>query len=343
MICEFFSGSYAEVGEDGIVKLQLDTEAGTLKKIFAYQGVKNPSYIRFNADKSVLYAVQEETPVGAVHALRVEGDALRPLGTLSSEGADPCFISLTADERVLLVANYSSGSLAVYRLGTDGSLVERSERIVHEGRGVHPTRQEAPHIHYAAERNGQVFVVDLGLDAVFIYDIDHETGRLTDSGMRLRFPAGAGPRHLACHPEKPKILYAICELSNQVGVYRDEDTCYTLVQLEPALPEHFKGENTAAAVKIKNSLLFASNRGHDSIAVYRVKEDGLLEPTQIASSVGRGPRDFELFGNYMVVANQYSDTVNVLKVDWDRGTLADTGISCSTPRPCCIQGFHPKR
>lgn len=340
MICEFYSGSYAEVGEDGIVRFQLDTEAGTLKKVFAYRGIRNPSYIRFNADKSVLYAVQEETPAGAVHALRAEGNALRPLGTLPTGGADPCFIGLAADERLLLAANYNSGSLAVYRLGADGSLTERSGLIVHEGRGVHPARQEAPHIHCAAERNGQVFVADLGLDSVFIYDIDREAGRLTDSGVRLTLPAGAGPRHIAFHPEKPKILYVISELSNQVGVYRDEDTRYALVQSEPTLPEHFKGENTAAAIKVKNSLLFASNRGHDSITVYRIKEDGLLEPAQIVSSVGRGPRDFELFEDYMVVANQYSDTINVLKVDWDRGTLADTGISCSTPRPCCIQSYE---
>lgn len=339
MVCEFYSGSYAEVGEDGIVKFQLDTEAGTLKKVFAYQGIRNPSYIRFNADKSVLYAVQEETPTGAVHALRVEGDALRSMGTLSTEGADPCFIGLTADERVLLVANYTSGSLAVYRLGADGSLTERSEQIVHEGRGAHPSRQEAPHIHYAIERNGQAFVVDLGLDLVFIYEIDREAGRLTDSGMRLRFPAGAGPRHITFHPEKPKMLYAISELSNQVGVYRNEGAHYALLQLEPTLPEHFTGENTAAAIKVNNSLLFASNRGHDSIAVYRIKEDGLLEPAQIVSSIGRGPRDFELFGDYMVVANQYSATINVLKVNWDQGTLEDTGLFCSTPHPCCIQSY----
>lgn len=337
MICEFYSGSYAEVGEDGIVKFRLDTDAGTLKKVFAYQGVRNPSYIRLNADKSVLYAVQEETPAGAVHALRVDEDALRPMGTLSTGGADPCFIGLTADEKVLLAANYTSGSLAVYRLGADGSLTERSELIVHEGRGAHPTRQEAAHVHCAMERNGQAFVVDLGLDLVFIYDIDREAGRLAGSGLRVRFPAGAGPRHIAFHPEKPEMLYAVCELTNQIGVYREEGARYVLAQLEPTLPEDFRGENTAAAVKIKHSLLFASNRGHNSIAVYRIKEDGLLEPPRIVSSAGGSPRDFELFGDYMVVANQYSNTINVLKVDWNKGTLTDTGIFCSTPRPCCIQ------
>lgn len=337
MICEFYSGAYAEPGEDGIVRFRLDTGAGTLKKVCAYQGVRNPSYIRLNADRSVLYAVQEEAPAGAVHALRVEGEALRPMGTLSTEGADPCFIGLTADERILLAANYTGGSLAVYRLGADGSLTERSELIVHEGRGAHPARQEAPHIHYAAERGGQAFVVDLGLDQVFIYDIDRAAGRLADSGVRLRFPAGAGPRHIAFHPGKPEILYVIAELSGQVGVFRGEGAGYALAQMEPTLPEDFKGENTAAAIKVKRSLLFASNRGHDSIAVCRIREDGLLEPTRIVSSGGGGPRDFELFGDYMVVANQYSDTVNVLRVDWEEGTLADTGISCSTPRPCCIQ------
>ena len=341
MIYEFFSGSYAEVGEDGISKFRLDTDAGTLTKVFSYQGIKNPSYIRFNADKSVLYAVQEETPTGAIHALHIDGDTLTPVGTLSTDGADPCYISLTKDEKALLVANYTSGSLAVYRLDEKGTPVERCEMIVHGGRGTHPTRQEAPHIHCAMERNGQAFVVDLGLDTVFIYDIN--SGKLTKSPMSLMCPPGSGPRHIAAHPKKTDTIYVIYELSNMVGVYKDEGERYVLTQLESTLPGHFEGENTAAAIKVKDSMLFASNRGHDSIAVYRIKKNGVLEPVEIVSSVGNGPRDFELLGDYMVVANQYSSTINVLKVNRDEHSLGsvleDTGISCSTPHPCCIQSY----
>jgi 6-phosphogluconolactonase len=129
----------------------------------------------------------------------------------------------------------------------------------------------------------------------------------------------------------------ICELSNQVAVYRGQNGQYTLMQLVSTLPEGWSGENTAAAIKIQGSLLFASNRGHDSVAVYRIQADGLLERTQIASSVGSGPRDIELFGDYLVAANQYSGSIHVLKIDQESGTLTDAGISCSTPHPCCIQ------
>jgi 6-phosphogluconolactonase len=337
MIYEFFTGSYVEVGQDGIVKFRLDTDAGTLAKVFSYQGVKNPSYVRLNQDRTVLYAVQEETPVGAVHALRVEENALVPMGALSTEGADPCYLELARDETQLLAANYTSGSLAVYRLEKDGSLSERSQLIVHQGKGPHPTRQKGPHIHCAMEHGGKIFVNDLGLDTVFIYEFDSETGKLVASDKCLTCPPGAGPRHLAFHPKDPSLLYVICELSNQVAVYRGQNGQYTLMQLVSTLPEGWSGENTAAAIKIQGSLLFASNRGHDSVAVYRIQADGLLERTQIASSVGSGPRDIELFGDYLVAANQYSGSIHVLKIDQESGTLTDAGISCSTPHPCCIQ------
>lgn len=240
MIYEFFTGSYAEVGEDGISKFRLDTDAGTLTKVFAYQGIKNPSYIRFNADKSMLYAVQEETPFGAIHALRVDGDTLTPVGTMSTEGVDPCYISLTRDEKTLLVANYTGGSLAAYRLDEHGTLAERSEMIVHGGRGKHPTRQEAPHIHCAMEHKGQAWIVDLGLDTVFIYNIN--SGKLTRSAASLMCPPGSGPRHIALNPENDDIVYVIYELSNQVGVYWDEGDRYELAQMESTLPTHFEGE-----------------------------------------------------------------------------------------------------
>lgn len=339
MIYEFFSGSYGKEAEEGIVKFRMDTETGNIEKVFTFRGIENPSYLGFNASKTILYAVQEKVPAGQIHALRVAGDRLVPLASLSTEGADPCHVSLDETGKVLFVDNYTSGSLAVFQVGENGDLERMTQLIVHEGKGAHPIRQGAPHVHYTKEHDGQAFVVDLGLDQIFLYDVDPQSGLLSDTGKRIHLPAGMGPRHIEFHRSLPGILYVICELGNQVAVFQEEGKDYVLKQMIGTLPDDFTGESTAAAVKQQGNLLFASNRGHDSIAVYRILPDGLLERTDIAPTGGRTPRDFTLFGDYMVVANQDSDNITVLQVDWETGRLLQTGMEAETVRPSCIRKY----
>ncbi len=333
---EFYSGSYAEPGEDGIVKFRMDTERGILERISACGAVRNPSYLCFNASHSVLYSVKEEVPTGALHTLRIGSGGLEPLCALSTQGADPCHISLDESGRMLLVANYTSGSLAVYHVGEDGIPVAQTQLIAHEGRGVHPARQEAPHVHCARVRGKEAFVVDLGLDKVFVYDIDEQKRALTDTGKRLCFLPGSGPRHLEFCRRTPDVVYVVCELSNQIAVFQEKDGDFVLVQLLSTLPADFEGENTAAAVKSERDFLFVSNRGHDSIAAYRIGEDGLLELSQIVHSGGKTPRDFAVFGDYLVIANQDSDSITVLKMDWEEGVMEPVKLWASTIKPCCI-------
>ena len=335
MVYEFYSGSYAEPGEDGIVKFCLDVGKRTFEPVFVCRDIKNPSYLAFHASRPVLYAVQEEVPTGALHALRIGHDGLEPDCVFSTQGADPCHISVDESGRMLFVANYTSGSLAVFRL-EEGLVTARTQLIVHEGKGTHPTRQEAPHVHCAKVRGDEVFVVDLGLDKVFVYGIDEKEGILVDTGKRLCFPPGCGPRHLEFCQSVPGILYVVCELSNQIAVFREQGGEYVLMQLLSTLPADFMGENTTAAVKTERGFIFVSNRGHDSIAAYRIREDGLLELSQIVPSGGKTPRDFAVFGEHLVVANQDSDLITVLRIDWEKGKMEPTELCASTRTPCCI-------
>ena len=333
MVCEFFSGSYG--GEaSGIVRFRMDTDAGTLEQVCAYRDIRNPSYVALNDSKTLLYAVQEEVPVGAIHALCVSDTALEPFRTLSTEGADPCYISLCGDGGTLLVSNYSGGSLAVFRLNENGAPVERSQLIVHKGKGTHPVRQTTPHVHFAKERNGQVFVVDLGLDQIFLYTM--EENLLTDTGKRLHFLAGAGPRHIEFHHNDPDTLYVSCELGSEVAVWKRENDAYRCAQTLSTLPESYTGENIASAIKMQGHLLFVGNRGHDSVAVFRIGDDGLLTRTQIALTAGKTPWDFSAFDDYLVIANRDSDSITVLKADQESGTLIDTGITAKMKGPTCI-------
>lgn len=339
MIYEFYSGSYGSRGEEGIVKFCMDTERETITKLHGYKGIQNPSYLAFHPSKNVLYAVQEEVPVGAVHALRVEENGLFIEKTLSTEGADPCYVSLDSEGKIMLVDNYTSGSLAVYAMGEDGLPERLSQMILHEGRSAHPTRQSSAHVHCAREHEGTVYAADLGADQIFLYETDPADRRLRDTGKRLSFPAGSGPRHLEFHRTLPGILYVVCELTSQVAVWKKENRDYVLKQTLKTIPENFAEYSIAAAIKMQGDLLFVSNRGHDSIAVYRTGEDGLLTLLSISSCGGKTPRDFAVFGDYLAAANQDSDRITVLKIDWETGALEGTGMYAETVKPTCIQKY----
>lgn len=337
---EFFSGSYAKAGEEGIVRFLLDPENKRLEKKAAYCQIKNPSYLGFNRDKTILYAVQEEVPEGKIHALRVAQSGLESLGSLSTKGADPCHVSLDASGRLAFADNYTSGSLAVFHLREDGKPETLSQLVVHEGKGPHPIRQMSAHIHYTKEQDKLVYTVDLGQDEIFIYRIGENGTCLEDTNERIKLPKGSGPRHLEFHRTMPGILYVICELANEIAVFEKQEQEYILKQRISTLPAGFQGESTASAIKMQGSYLFAGNRGDDSIAVYHILSDGCLKLSQIAKTGGRTPRDFTLFGDYVVTANQDSDLITVLHMDWEKGTLEPTGITAHAVRPSCIRKYR---
>ncbi|MDI9241728.1 lactonase family protein [Fusibacillus kribbianus] len=341
MICEFYVGSYGKETEEGITRYQIDTENGRLTRLDGHALLYHPSYLCLQEEKGLLYAVQEQVPEGKIHALKIIGKELVPCVSLSSGGADPCHLSLSEDGNMLYAANYTSGSLAAYRLSQDGLPVSMTDFKQHDGKGPNPVRQECAHVHFSTEHEGILYVCDLGLDKVFLYELDTETGMLNDTGKRLSLPLGNGPRHLAFHPAHPDMVYVLCELAGQVAVFRDNDgnRDYRLVQLLDTLPEGFSGGNISAAVKISGNLLFASNRGHDSIAVFNLKENGTLERMGIYLSGGKTPRDIEIFGDYLVAANQDSDCLTVLKIDRETGELSLTGERKSHVMPCCVCAY----
>ena len=235
------------------------------------------------------------------------------------------------------MANYTSGSLAVYKNDENGIPMTMTDFVEHKGKGINPVRQEGPHVHFCRVREDMVFVVDLGLDKVFLYKIDTENGTVTDTGKFLEFPKGSGPRHLEFDPKRPEIVYAVCELESKAAVFREENGRYELKQHISTLPESFKETNIAAAIRYQNHHLFVSNRGHDSIAMFRVGEDGLLTPTDIKKTGGKTPRDFAIMGDHLVAANQDSDLLTVLKINWAEGKMEQTGISAEHVRPTCVE------
>lgn len=340
---EFLTGSYGTRENESILHMQLDAETGELTKVCGYKGLCYPSYLAWNYEKKVLYAVEEQSPFGSIHALQCQNGQLHVLSSHVTNGADPCYIGQNREGTYVFAANYTSGSLAVFQTDQTGALTKMSGFVKHEGSGPNLKRQESAHVHYCsvrpqnAQEDGEmIYVADLGLDQALVYHLDSESGILEDRGMRLNFPKGSGPRHLEFDLTNKDVIYGVCELSSEAVVLKKYGDTYQVVQRISTLPEKYDGENTAAAIRMNQGYLFISNRGHDSIAMFRAKPNGLLAKTAIVSVGGKTPRDFQILGDWLVAANQDSDNLTVMKIDWEYGTLKRMGAPFTTVRPTCI-------
>jgi 6-phosphogluconolactonase len=239
-----------------------------------------------------------------------------------------------------------SGSVCVLSIREDGSLGEASDFLQHQGSGIDPARQAGPHAHSvtldAASRFA--FVPDLGLDKLMVYRLDPWRGMLESNTVPwFKVKPGAGPRHLAFHPTG-SVAYLINELDSTVTVllYDGRSGTFEELQVVPTLPKDFRGESTCADVQVAPSgrFVYGSNRGHDSIVIYRVDpRTGRLicvahEPTQ-----GKTPRSFGIdpTGRFLLAANQDTDTIVTFRVDPRTGRLQSTGAVTPVPTPVCVK------
>jgi 6-phosphogluconolactonase len=262
-------------------------------------------------------------------------------------GGAPCFVSLDHSGSCLLVANYFGGNINLFPLQANGEIAEMAENIQRSGKGVgiNPARQDVPHPHsIQVDPGGQpyAFVPDLGLDTLFVYRVDAHAHRLTPY-REIKTEPGAGPRHLAFHPTG-KYFYVINELSSTITAfaYVAEQANLSPLQTVSTLPADFQGENTSADIHISASgeYLYGSNRGHDSIVVFRIQPDtGRLTFVQHVSTEGKTPRNFALApdGRYLLAANQDSHSIITYAVDQETGRLTPTGNNLEVSSPVCLQ------
>ncbi|WP_274648412.1 lactonase family protein [Paenibacillus humicola] len=340
----FYVGSYASESEEGILLCRLNGETGELVKVAGTAGIENPSFLALNRSANRLYAVSE-TSEGHVAGFAVdpqEGE-FELLGQHPTLGAHPCHIAFARHERFAVVVNYSGGNVDVFPVQEDGSLGEMADNILHEGHGPRADRQEKAHPHSSIvdPADGTVIVADLGLDKLIRYELGGANGKLTKRSETPGTPA-AGPRHMAFHPERP-VLYVVNELDSTVSVYGNADRSgpLPLLQTITTLPESFEGENTCADIHLTKDgrFLYASNRGHDSITVYRTDNEGGLELVQHVSTGGRTPRNFALSNDerYLLAANQDSNRIVSFSLDGETGRLAPTGHTLEAGKPVCIR------
>jgi 6-phosphogluconolactonase len=312
---------------------------------------RNPSFLVLSPDGRRLYAVNETVefegqPGGGVTAFARDartGD-LSLLNTRPSGGVEPAHLELDPSGRFLLVANYRSGSVAVFRLEADGSIGPMTDHVQHEGSSVHPVRQAGPHAHMIMfdPADGAVLVPDLGLDAILTYELSDEGRLLERPGRRIEAAPGGGPRHLAFHPGGGYLL-VVNELDNTVAALRREGDGYVTTDVASTLAAGFDGHSQAAAIRISPSgrSVLVSNRGAatDTIALFRFDVDkGTFDLAELAPTQGREPRDFIFSpdGRFVIVASQDSDALVVMEFD-EEGPGLRFLSSTPVPTPVCLR------
>lgn len=305
---------------------------------------RNASFLCFTPDGRALYAVNEDQGGGLLGFAIGKDGALTDVGTASSGGVGPCAIEVSPDGVLVAAANYSSGSVVVYRVAPGGAFGNRVALFEYgHATGGAPDRQKAPHAHgvtWAADGR-YLFVPDLGGDRLYAYAREADRVVPHPELPFVEFAAGSGPRHAAFSPDC-RFLYVIHELSNRVAVLAFDQRKGTLSPLgeTPTLPPDFGRENTAAEVAVHPSGLavYASNRGHHSVAVIqRDPATGMLGDT-VHVPVPAGPRHFALDGEgrWMLVAGQSEDRVAAFELDPATGAVLGERGSVHVPKPTCV-------
>jgi 6-phosphogluconolactonase len=349
-----YIGTYTSAPSKGIYAYRFQGATGAVTPMGAAglaAETENPSFLAVHPNQRFLYAVNEISKyegkdAGSVSAFAIDRATgrLTLLNRVSSRGDGPCHLELDRSGKWLFVANYGGGSVAAFPVHDDGKLGEASAFFQHAGKSVNASNQSGPHAHatVVSPDNRFVLAADLGLDKVFTYRLDPAKGGLAPEPRFTAIAPGSGPRHLAFRPDG-KFVYVLKEMLSAVVAFRYDAGAGTLAELQTlsTLPEGFKGETNGAEIVTHptGKFLYASNRGHDSIAVFRIDAaKGTLTPVDRVLTQGKTPRGFAVdpSGRFLVAANQNSGTLVVFRIDQATGGLTPAGTTVQVPSPVSV-------
>ena len=344
-----FVGTYTnKTDSKGIYAFQFDVDTGKLSEKGVAAQSPDPSWVVVHPNGKFAYAANEAGKQSTITAFAVDATTakLSQLNQVPAQGEDPCHLSFDKTGKYLFAANYSSGTVAVFPIQPDGKLGEHTAAVKNAGeRGPNKERQEGPHAHWveATANNKFVLVADLGLDRILVYKFDSAKGTLAPNDQpAVKLAAGAGPRHVALAPNN-KFLYVVSELNSTVTTYSfDANTgASQQIHVVSTLPGDYHGRNDTAEIIVHPSgkWLFASNRGHDSIAVFSIdRADGKLHAAGNFPTGGKEPRHFAIdpSGHFLLAENQNTNNITVFKIDYATGALTHVAGVDGIPSPVCI-------
>ena len=341
-----FAGTYTETGQKGLYFFDLNPEAGTFRLLSEADAGPNPSYFCISKEKKLIYAADEAMIFngikgGGVTALKYTDEtvAVEKVKDLLVPFGGPCFISLSAKGDFLLFASYSSSSIALVKLDEKGLPEGVTDTISFpaiNGKVSHP------HMISFDPAGKKVYLTDLGLDRIVIYDFDAVSGHLKqiENGI-VDLPAGAGPRHFVFNSAGTK-LYVICELNSTIIVFDvNMNGGLRPVQTLTTLSDGFIGESACADIHMGKGekYLYGSNRGENTIVTFKIEPDGKLSLAGHTSCGGDWPRNFVIdpSGKYIIVGNQNSGNISMFTIDEKTGLPTGLSKDFKIASPVCLK------
>lgn len=338
-------------GEDGALHaFRLNLESGKLTPLQKTTDVEHPFFLAVSPDQQTLYSIHARTFGGkeneqvAAYRIQSSNGGLELINRQSANGTAACYLDVDASGRTLLVANYSTGSVAALPIKEGGALGTATSFIQHSGSSVDASRQKEPHAHciVVSPDNRFAYAADLGLDKILGYRLEPATAKISPNRPAFaRTIPGAGPRHLTFHPNG-KFVYVINELKNSITAfdYDAESGGLFEVATNSTLPADFEATTHCADLKVTRNgkFLYGTNRGHDSIAAFSIADDGRLKRIGIYPSLGKGPQNLAITAGdeWLLCANMPGNNVVVFRIDPASGELEPVGQPVAMPMPSCI-------
>jgi 6-phosphogluconolactonase len=331
---------------EGVAVYRIDPASGEWTPVQLLKDIVNPSWLTLDRQRRFLYAAHGDGNEATAFAIDRESGRLTLMNRQATRGRNGVRLGIDASNRFAVLANYSTGTVAVLPINADGSLGALADLVALEGKpGPHRTEQASAHPHDVVfdPRGRFVVVPDKGLDTTFVFRLDTTRGKLVAADPpSVASRPGAGPRHADFHPSQP-YLYQINELDSTITTFKFDTQHGELIPLQTitTLPPSFTSANTTSEIAVAPSgrFVYGSNRGHDSIVIFAVNDaTGVLSPVGWESTQGRVPRFFALdpSGAFLYAANQNSDTIVAFTVDQSTGKLKPTGQVIKTGSPSSI-------
>ncbi len=337
-----FIGTYTSDSSEGIYQAKF-LQTGAIQDLKLISEAVNPSFLAWKSDQQILYAVNE-VQQGGISAFKYHADSnrLQLMNHVPSEGSAPCHVSVNSSGSLISSANYSTGNVVTYPIKDDGSLSENVSQHQNKGEPGPTSRQKSPHAHCGmfAKDDRFLYVVDLGLDAIIAYPVNDD-GMTGDPHTAMKLDPGDGPRHMIFHPNKDQ-AFVINELSNTiVSMSVDPETgTFRKIDKQSTLPEGFSETSYCADIHMTRDgkYLYGSNRGHNSIALFEVGDDGQMTFVEAEPVRGEWPRNFAISPDekFLLVANQHTNNITVFARNPETGMLEYTGNQMKVFNPVCV-------
>ena len=348
-------GTYDSPKSEGIYVYKFNSYDGSVKEV-SHIKTPNPSFLAVSGNQKFVYAVNENADStgkgGGVtsFSFNKKNGSLTQLSRQSSEGNNPCYISVDQTGKWVIAGNYSSGNFSILPVSIKGILGKAKQVIQHIGSGPDTARQKSPHVHavFLKKNNRDLFVPDLGINKIMTYRFDAKTGKVIPSKAGFVSTSGSGPRHIDVHPNG-KYVYLVEELSGSITVYRDWGHAELKeIQTLSTLPLTYKGAAGSADIHVSpdGKFLYCSNRGFsNTIAIFSIDaKTGMIKLITHQYTFGEKPRNFNFdpTGKFLLVGNQDSDEIVIFKRDITTGLLTDSGKRIAVGKPVCLKWLSVK-